>query len=935
MSAPRTYEVRTYGCQMNVHDSERIGGLLDGAGYVPVAVGERPDVVVFNTCAVRENADNRLYGNLGHLKPVKDAHPDMQIAVGGCLAQKDQAAITARAPHVDVVFGTHNLGSLPVLLERARVEQESQVELLEALEVFPSALPARRSSAASAWVSISVGCDNTCTFCIVPSLRGKERDRRPGEVLREVQVLADQGVVEVTLLGQNVNSYGREFGERGAFADLLRAVGPLVERVRFTSPHPRDFTDDVVAAMAETPQVCPSLHMPLQSGSDAVLRAMRRSYRAERFLGILDRVRARVPDAAITTDIIVGFPGETDEDFEQTLRVVEASRFSGAFTFQYSPRPGTPAASYDGQVPKPVVQERYERLVALQDRITLEGNEAQVGRRVEVLVSTSTAGAAGSTGGPATTGSCTSPRRPACGSATSSRRWSPAVVRTTWRRTARCCRTGVRRRATRGRRGGCRRPRAWRWACPSSGCLRRCRCWPARDRARPRGPARGAAGTDARPGPRLPARVVRRRAAHPGARDRHRRGARPGLRRVGRARAAGRAPGRGTAGLRARRRRRDAALRPAPGRAGRRGSGRAGRRRPGHGEHDAGALPAGGGGRPGPQAARPHRAHAPGRRRGVVGEHAGRALAGVTGRVAGRVVAVVGPTATGKSDLAVELALALGGEVVNADSMQLYEGMDIGTAKLSGAERRGVPHALLDVWPVTRTATAADYQVLCRTVVDDLLARGRTPVVVGGSGLYLRAALDDLRFPGTDPEVRAALETELAQLGAPALHARLAALDPAAAGRMQPENGRRVVRALEVVALQESMPGELSSYAGPGPYDVVWLGLDRDDLAGRVALRVDRMWEQGLVDEVAGLVPRGLRDGVTASRALGYAQALAQLDGALTAEAARQATVVATRRFVRRQRAWFRRDPRTAWLERDGTELGQALRLVEAPTLRS
>ena len=284
---------------------------------------------------------------------------------------------------------TTTSGVLPVLLERARVEQASQVELLEALETFPSALPARRGSTASAWVSISVGCDNTCTFCIVPSLRGKEEDRRPGDVLREVEVLAEQGVLEVTLLGQNVNSYGRSFGDRHAFGTLLRAVGAVdgIERVRFTSPHPRDFTDDVIAAMAETPAVCHSLHMPLQSGSDAVLKAMRRSYRSERFLGILERVRAAMPDAAITTDVIVGFPGETDADFEDTLRVVEASRFSGAFTFQYSPRPGTPAASYDRQVPQPVVQERYDRLVALQERITHEGMQAQVGRTVEVLVS--------------------------------------------------------------------------------------------------------------------------------------------------------------------------------------------------------------------------------------------------------------------------------------------------------------------------------------------------------------------------------------------------------------------------------------------------------------------------------------------------------------------------------------------------------------------
>src|SRR4051795_2451275 len=387
-AVPRTYEVRTYGCQMNVHDSERLTGLLEGAGYLRAPQGEQADVVVFNTCAVRENADNRLYGNLGHLAPVKAERPGMQIAVGGCLAQKDRAEITRKAPWVDVVFGTHNIGSLPVLLERARVQDEAQVEILEALEVFPSTLPARRDSAYSAWVSISVGCNNTCTFCIVPSLRGTEKDRRPGDVLAEVKALAAEGVLEVTLLGQNVNSYGVDFGERGAFAALLRPCGEVegLERVRFTSPHPRDFTDDVIEAMAETPNVMPSLHMPLQSGSDEVLKRMRRSYRSDRYLGILDRVRAAIPQAAVTTDIIVGFPGETEADFQATLDVVRAARFAGAFTFQYPPRPGTPAASMDQQVPKAVVQQRYERLVALQDDMAWAENRALVGSTVEVLV---------------------------------------------------------------------------------------------------------------------------------------------------------------------------------------------------------------------------------------------------------------------------------------------------------------------------------------------------------------------------------------------------------------------------------------------------------------------------------------------------------------------------------------------------------------------
>ena len=390
----KTYDVRTHGCQMNVHDSERLAGLLETAGYVDVAgvsPQERPDVadvVVFNTCAVRENADNKLYGNLGQLRPAKLKNPDLQIAVGGCMAQKDRDTIVKRAPWVDVVFGTHNIGSLPALLDRARHNKTAQVEILESLETFPSTLPTRRDSAYAGWVSISVGCNNTCTFCIVPSLRGKEADRRPGDILAEARALVEQGVIEITLLGQNVNSYGVEFGDRQAFGKLLRACGEIdgLERVRFTSPHPAAFTDDVVEAMAQTPNVMPSLHMPLQSGSDRVLKAMRRSYRSDRFLGILEGVRARIPDAAITTDIIVGFPDETDADFEETLRVVAESRFSSAFTFQYSIRPGTPAATMEGQVPKAVVQERFDRLIALQEELSWEGNRAQEGRTVEVLV---------------------------------------------------------------------------------------------------------------------------------------------------------------------------------------------------------------------------------------------------------------------------------------------------------------------------------------------------------------------------------------------------------------------------------------------------------------------------------------------------------------------------------------------------------------------
>jgi tRNA-2-methylthio-N6-dimethylallyladenosine synthase len=384
----RTYSVQTYGCQMNVHDSERIAGLLDEAGYVPVVEGEQADVVVFNTCAVRENADNKLYGNLSFLAPVKKANPQMQIAVGGCLAQKDQASIIKRAPYVDVVFGTHNVGSLPVLLERARIEEQSQVEILESLEHFPSALPARRYSAFSAWVSVSVGCNNTCTFCIVPALRGIEKDRSPADIIQEVRTLADQGVIEVPLLGQNVNAYGVDFGDREAFAKLIRECGRVegLERVRFMSPHPRDFTDDVIEAMAQTPNAMPHLHMPLQSGSDRILQQMRRSYRTDRYLGIIERVRAAIPNSQITTDIIVGFPGETEADFQATLDLCTQARFSAAYTYQYSKRPGTPAATMPDQVAAEVVGERYTRLHAHQELLSLSVNREAIGSTLEVLV---------------------------------------------------------------------------------------------------------------------------------------------------------------------------------------------------------------------------------------------------------------------------------------------------------------------------------------------------------------------------------------------------------------------------------------------------------------------------------------------------------------------------------------------------------------------
>jgi tRNA-2-methylthio-N6-dimethylallyladenosine synthase len=388
----RRYLLRTFGCQMNEHDSERIAGLLAADGYTPTEEAVDAQVVVFNTCAIRENADNRLYGNLGHLRPLKERNPQMRIVVAGCLAQKDGGRIQERAPWVDVVVGTHALPELLDLLHASETEGP-QMDIREYTEVFPSALPARREVEHHAWVSVSVGCDNACTFCIVPLVRGPQRSRAIGDVLAEVQGLARQGVVEVTLLGQNVNTYGRDVTVPGSsrlplFADLLRAVNEIdgIRRIRFTSPHPHDFTPDVIEAMAQSERVCEHIHFPLQSGSDRVLKEMQRSYRRERYLEWLDAIRVAVPGIAVTTDLIVGFPGEADADFEDTLDVVRRARFDQAYMFQYSPRPGTRAAQMEAQLPKDVVQSRFDRLVELQEEISLEVMREHVGRTVELLV---------------------------------------------------------------------------------------------------------------------------------------------------------------------------------------------------------------------------------------------------------------------------------------------------------------------------------------------------------------------------------------------------------------------------------------------------------------------------------------------------------------------------------------------------------------------
>src|SRR3954468_18960851 len=387
----RRFYVRTYGCQMNEHDSERIAGLLASEGMEATDDLESADVVVLNTCCIRENADNKLYGHLGRLKALKQQRPDLQIAVGGCLAQKDRELIVERAGHVDVVFGTHNLANAAALLERARFEGPV-VEILEEHDAYPSALPARRDTRHSAWVTIQVGCDNSCTFCIVPIVRGPEISRRMGDIVREAEELAADGVREITVLGQNVNSYGRDLGAgqyRPQFADLLRALDAVdgIDRIRFTSPHPKDLRPETIAAMAECPSVCEHLHLPLQSGSDRTLARMHRGYTAERYLARLRAARAAVDDLAVTSDIIVGFPGESDDDFARTLEVVDAAEYDAAYTFVFSPRPGTPAAEMtDDFVSPEVAQERMARLVEVVERHALEKHAARVGLTESLLV---------------------------------------------------------------------------------------------------------------------------------------------------------------------------------------------------------------------------------------------------------------------------------------------------------------------------------------------------------------------------------------------------------------------------------------------------------------------------------------------------------------------------------------------------------------------
>ena len=361
----RTFQVRTFGCQMNKHDSERIAGVLAARGLEEAPEGETADVIVFNTCCVRENADERLYGQVSSLSGIRRERGTV-IAVGGCIGQRDGAALLRTLPQIDVVFGTHNLARLPELIDAAIDSPRPVVEVEDPSEGdFTSDLPSRREHPWHAWVPIAVGCDNFCTYCIVPYVRGRERSRTREDVVREVRGLVAEGVVEVTLLGQNVNSYGRDLYGSPAFSELLRDVaGTGIERIRFTTSHPKDLSEETIAAMASIPQVCRHLHLPLQSGSDRILKAMNRSYTQADYLTLVSRLYQAIPDLALTTDVIVGFPGETEADFDETMDVVRAASYDAAFTFIYSPRAGTPAATMPGQVPRDVVQPRFARLVS-------------------------------------------------------------------------------------------------------------------------------------------------------------------------------------------------------------------------------------------------------------------------------------------------------------------------------------------------------------------------------------------------------------------------------------------------------------------------------------------------------------------------------------------------------------------------------------------
>jgi len=382
----RRYHVTTFGCQMNAHDSERIKGMLEELGLGEAAAQEEADVLVFNTCTIREKPDQRFAAHLAQARALKKRDPEKVIAVGGCYAEAQRERLFSLYPYVDVAFGPGSIRHLGEWLGAGGEGVARAAFGIAEERSFAGRLPMHRERRFQAWVQISMGCNSRCAYCIVPAVRGREVSRRPGEIVAEVTRLAGEGVREITLLGQNVNSYGRDLG--GDFAELLRACDAVdgIERIRFTSPHPKDFRAPVIAAMAECDAVCEHAHLPLQSGSTRILKAMRRTYSRERYLRLVDELRGAIPDLALGTDLIVGFPGETEEDFEQTVSAVEEVGYDSAFTFVFSLRQGTEAATMPGQVPEDVKRERIERLIETVQRVAAERNRTRIGGVEEVLV---------------------------------------------------------------------------------------------------------------------------------------------------------------------------------------------------------------------------------------------------------------------------------------------------------------------------------------------------------------------------------------------------------------------------------------------------------------------------------------------------------------------------------------------------------------------
>lgn len=385
----KKYHITTFGCQMNVHDSEVLAGILEKLGYAPAASSQEADLILLNTCCVRENAENRLYGNIGNLKALKEQNPDCIIGVCGCMVQQptEVEKIKKSYPHVDLVFGTHNLHELPELLEKIETNRSRLYEVWDSEGDIHEGLPVRRDDPFKAWVTIMYGCNNFCSYCIVPYVRGRERSRKPDDILAEIQGLIDSGVKEITLLGQNVNSYGRDFKAQNLnFAKLLEKIAAQgIERIRFQTSHPKDLSDELIQVMAGHKNICRHLHLPMQSGSSRILKLMNRNYTQESYLALTEKIKSQIPGLALTTDIIVGFPNETEEDFHDTLDLVEKVRFDGAFTFIYSPRTGTPAAKIEDPIPEADKKQRLNRLIEIQNQISLEKNRAYVGTLSEVL----------------------------------------------------------------------------------------------------------------------------------------------------------------------------------------------------------------------------------------------------------------------------------------------------------------------------------------------------------------------------------------------------------------------------------------------------------------------------------------------------------------------------------------------------------------------